>query len=171
MSERKPTELTHLDEKGAARMVDVGRKSNTVREAVAQVVVRMKPETARLVAERSGAKGDALQVARIAGIMGAKRTSDLIPLCHPLSLDGVDVELIPDAPEGLVTIEARVRTTGKTGVEMEALTACSVAALALYDMCKGVEKGIVITDLLLLEKRGGRSGTYRREQTAPTGRH
>jgi cyclic pyranopterin phosphate synthase len=156
----KPKPLTHLDDKGAARMVDVAEKATTVREAVAECVVRMAPETLRAVREGT-AKGDALQVARVAGIMAAKRTPELIPLCHPLPLTsvGVDFEFVG----GGVRVLARVRVTGQTGVEMEALTAAAVAGLTLIDMTKGVERGVYLEHVRLLEKSGGRSGTWKRE--------
>jgi cyclic pyranopterin phosphate synthase len=152
------SDLTHLDEQGHARMVDVGAKAETQREAVARGRVQMQPETLRLIVSGGLPKGDVLAVARIAGIMAAKRTSELIPLCHTLLLTHAAVTLEP-APEGDgVLIEATVRTSGKTGVEMEALTAVSVAALTLYDMCKAVDRGMRISDIRLAEKRGGRSG-------------
>jgi cyclic pyranopterin phosphate synthase len=152
-------ELTHLDATGAARMVDVSGKAESTREAVAAARVVMARETLSLLADGQLPKGDALAVARVAGIMAAKRTPDLIPLCHPLPITGVEVtlELREDAAE----IRARVRTTAKTGVEMEALTAASVAALALYDMVKGVQRDVRIEGVRLLEKHGGRSGSYR----------
>ncbi len=149
-------QLTHLDEHGAARMVDVGAKPATERRAVAAATVRMAPATAAAVAAGDAPKGDVLGTARVAGIMAAKRTSDLIPLCHPLALSSVRVDLAVDPPAGAVTIEAEVRTTGPTGVEMEALTACSVAALTIYDMVKGIERGVVVERIELLEKSGGR---------------
>ncbi len=153
-------DLTHLDSRGRAQMVDVSEKSETVRRAVAQGRVLLAPATVSLLRDNAVPKGDALAVARIAGIMAAKRTSELIPLCHPLPITKVVVHLqITD--EG-VNIEAEVRVTGKTGVEMEALTAVSVAALTLYDMVKAVDKGAVITDIRLEEKSGGRSGDFRR---------
>ena len=152
------SDLTHLDEQGHARMVDVGAKAETQREAVARGRVLMQPETLRLIVSGGLPKGDVLAVARIAGIMAAKRTSELIPLCHTLLLTHAAVTLEP-APEGdSVLIEATVRTSGKTGVEMEALTAVSVAALTLYDMCKAVDRGMRIGDIRLAEKSGGRSG-------------
>jgi len=152
--------LTHLDDKGAARMVDVADKLATVREAVAECVVRMAPET--IDAVRAGtAKGDALQVARVAGIMAAKRTPELIPLCHPLPLSSVAVDF--DFVEGGVRVMTRVRVTGQTGVEMEALTAAAVAGLTLIDMTKGVERGVYLEGVRLLEKSGGRSGTWKRK--------
>lgn len=154
--------LTHIDADGAARMVDVGGKAVTRRRALARGAVRMSAEALKLVAEGSK-KGDVLQVARIAGISGAKRTSDLIPLCHPLPLDAVKVTLAIDEAASAVVIEAEATTSGRTGVEMEALTAVSVAALTVYDMVKAVDKGLVIEQVLLLEKEGGRSGHWIRE--------
>lgn len=151
--------LTHLNEAGEARMVDVGAKGETGREARAAATVRMRPETLAALLEGRVPKGDAGAVARLAGIMAAKRTSELIPLCHPLALTGVEVEVHPAGPDS-VEITATVRTRGRTGVEMEALTAVSVAALALYDMLKALEKGIVIGPVRLLEKSGGRSGHW-----------
>lgn len=149
--------LTHLDEKGAARMVDVADKPATSREAIAECTVRMSAETIEAV--RAGtAKGDALQVARVAGIMAAKRTPELIPLCHPLPITSVAVDF--ELVEVGVRIETRVRVTGKTGVEMEALTAVAVAGLTLYDMLKSVERGARLTDIRLVEKSGGKTGRY-----------
>ena len=159
----EPERLTHLDEAGRARMVDVGAKAATERRAVAQAVVRVSAETARAVAAGDAPKGDALAVARIAGIQAAKRTSELIPLCHPLALSFVGVEGVVDAEAGEITLVAEARTTGPTGVEMEALTAASVAALTVYDMVKGIERGAEIGSVVLLEKSGGRSGTWRRD--------
>lgn len=152
--------LTHLDERGAARMVDVGDKAVTHREATAECVVRMEAATLAAIRDATLAKGDALQVARIAGIMGAKRTSELIPLCHPLPLSRVEVdfEFVP----GGIRVEATARVTGQTGVEMEALTAASVAGLTLIDMAKALERGITIEHVRLLRKSGGRSGEWRR---------
>jgi cyclic pyranopterin phosphate synthase len=152
--------LTHLDEKGAARMVDVAEKAVTRREALAECVVRMTPATVRAV-KAGTAKGDALQVARVAGIMAAKRTPDLIPLCHPLPLTGVTVDF--QFVRGGVRIVARARVLGQTGVEMEALTAAAVAGLTLIDMTKGVERGVYLESVRLLEKSGGRSGTWKRK--------
>jgi cyclic pyranopterin monophosphate synthase len=152
--------LTHFDESGAAHMVDVSDKPATARVAVARGAVRMAPETLALVAEGRAKKGDVLAVARLAGIMGAKRTADLIPLCHPLALSKVAVDLLPDAEGGRVLIEATVRTTGPTGVEMEALTAVSVAALTVYDMLKAVDRGMEIEAIRLALKDGGKSGRY-----------
>jgi cyclic pyranopterin monophosphate synthase len=149
-------ELTHLDESGEARMVDVGAKQPTQRRAVARARLRMAPETATAVAAGDAPKGDVLGTARIAGIQAAKRTAELIPLCHtiPLSFAGVDAEVDPEA--GTVTLTAEARTTAATGVEMEALTAASVAALTVYDMVKGIERGVEIGEVLLLEKTGGK---------------
>ena len=155
----EPT-FSHLDDKGNAHMVDVGDKAVTRRRAVARCVVTMSPSTAAAIVSGSLPKGDVLGVARIAGIQAAKRTSDLIPLCHPLMLTSVSVSL--DVRDASVDIEAVVETTGQTGVEMEALTACSVAALTLYDMCKSADKNMVIGELALWEKSGGRSGDYKK---------
>ena len=151
--------LTHLDEKGAARMVDVADKVATVREATAECVVRMAPETVRAVREGT-AKGDALQVARVAGIMAAKKTADLIPLCHPLPLTSVSVDF--EFIDAGVRVTTKARVVGQTGVEMEALTAAAVAGLTLIDMTKGVERGVYLETVRLLEKSGGRSGTWKR---------
>ena len=155
-------ELTHFDPAGAAQMVDVSGKPSTLRRAVARGWVAMAPETLALVTAGTAAKGDVLGVARLAGIMAAKRTADLIPLCHPLALSKVAVDLAPDPATGRVTIEATVATTGPTGVEMEALTAVSVACLTLYDMLKAADKGMVIEGVRLLEKTGGKSGDWKR---------
>jgi cyclic pyranopterin phosphate synthase len=149
--------LTHADEEGSARMVDVGGKPVTDRRAVARGVVRMTPKTAALVAEGAAPKGDVLGVARIAGIQAAKRTAELIPLCHQLPLSFVDVDIQVDPSTGIVTLMAEARTTAQTGVEMEALTACSVAALTVYDMVKGVERGVEVAGIALVEKSGGKS--------------
>jgi cyclic pyranopterin monophosphate synthase len=156
------SELTHTDETGQARMVDVGDKPSTDRRAVARAVVRVTRETAALVAAGDAPKGDVLSVARIAGIQGGKRTSELIPLCHPLALSFLGVEASIDVDAGEITILAEARTTGPTGVEMEALTAASVAALTVYDMVKGVERGAEITSVALESKSGGRSGKWNR---------
>ena len=153
--------LTHIDAEGKARMVDVTEKEVTERRATARARVQMRPETARLIQEGGVAKGDVLGVARLAGIMAAKRTSDLIPLCHPLALTAIDVTLACDETEGAVDIEASCRLTGRTGVEMEALTAASVAALTVYDMCKAADRGMRITDVRLTHKEGGKSGEFR----------
>jgi cyclic pyranopterin phosphate synthase len=154
--------LSHLDARGEARMVEVGEKPETRREAVAECVVHMAPETLEAVRSASLEKGDALAVARVAGIMAAKRTSDLIPLCHPLPITGVDVDF-EFLAEGL-RIEARARVTGRTGVEMEALTAAAVAGLTMIDMVKAVEPGVAIEAVRLLEKSGGKSGVWRRAE-------
>jgi cyclic pyranopterin monophosphate synthase len=156
------SELTHLDETGRARMVDVGDKPSTDRRAVARALVRVTPETAALVAAGDAPKGDVLSVARIAGIQGGKRTSELIPLCHPLALSFLGVEASIDIDTGEITILAEARTSGRTGVEMEALTAASVAALTVYDMVKGVERGAEIASVTLVSKSGGRSGEWNR---------
>ncbi|HET8980036.1 MAG TPA: cyclic pyranopterin monophosphate synthase MoaC [Solirubrobacteraceae bacterium] len=156
------SELTHLDATGQARMVDVGDKPPTERRAVARAVVRVSPETAARVKAGDAPKGDVLGVARIAGIQGAKRTSELIPLCHPLALSYVGVDGSVNVETGEIELIAEARTTGPTGVEMEALTAASVAALTIYDMVKGVERGAEIASVALLEKSGGRSGHWRR---------
>jgi cyclic pyranopterin phosphate synthase len=156
------SELTHLDETGRARMVDVGGKPSTERRAVARAVVRVSPRTAALVAAGDAPKGDVLSVARIAGIQGGKRTAELIPLCHPLALSFLGVEASIDVDAGEITILAEARTTGPTGVEMEALTAASVAALTVYDMVKGVERGAEIASVALESKSGGRSGEWNR---------
>ncbi len=150
--------LTHLDEQGNAKMVDVGDKDITSREAVARGHVSVQPETLRLIKEGLMKKGDVLTIAQLAGIMGAKKTSELIPLCHPLPLDRVDVELELDEAESRIEITATAKTTARTGVEMEALTAVSVAALTLYDMCKSVDRGMRIEAVRLVKKSGGRSG-------------
>jgi cyclic pyranopterin phosphate synthase len=157
------SKLTHLDEHGAARMVDVGAKEVTARRAVARAEVRMTPATAALVAAGDAPKGDVLGTARIAGIQAAKRTGELIPLCHPLPLDHVDVDVSVDVQSGAVTIVAEASVTARTGVEMEAMTAASVAALTVYDMVKGVERGVEIACVVLTEKSGGRSGEWRRD--------
>ncbi|MBI5309535.1 MAG: cyclic pyranopterin monophosphate synthase MoaC [Actinobacteria bacterium] len=148
--------LTHVDADGNARMVDVGAKAESDRRARARATVKMLPATSELVARGDNPKGDVIATARLAGVMAAKRTAELIPLAHPLSLNFVDVEIAIDAGAGRVTIEAEARTSGKTGVEMEALTAASVAALTVYDMVKGVERGVSIEEVVLLEKSGGR---------------
>jgi cyclic pyranopterin monophosphate synthase len=155
--------LSHLDEQGHARMVDVSEKDVTRREATARGRVRMTAETLAMIVEGRVPKGDVFATARIAGIMAAKRTHELIPLCHPLPISGVEVTLTPDPATPAVEIEATVRVSGRTGVEMEALTAVSVAALTVYDMCKAVERGMRIEDIRLAAKSGGRSGDYRAE--------
>ena len=155
--------LTHLDAKGEARMVDVTHKEESVREAVARGRVRMPPETVRLIDSGGMPKGDVLAVARVAGIMAAKRAAETIPLCHPIPLSGIEVKLWTDA-SGSVEIEARVRTKAATGVEMEALAAVAGAALTVYDMCKSADREMVISDIRLVEKRGGSRGDYVREE-------
>ena len=162
MAQRQKQALTHLDVEGRVRMVDVGHKVSTAREAVARGTVRMSATARRLVQSGTTKKGDALQAARLAGIMGAKRTSELIPLCHPLPLTHVGVDITP--VRGGFAIEGRAKTTGPTGVEMEALTAVAVAALTLYDMVKAVDKAMVIGEICLIEKRGGKSGSYVRKK-------
>ena len=157
------SKLTHLDEAGRARMVDVGDKDDTERVAVARGSVQMQPETLALIMEGNMKKGDVLTVAQLAGIMAAKRTSDLIPMCHPLMLSHVAVTCTPNPAENRVDIEASVRLKGKTGVEMEALTAVSVAALTIYDMAKAVDRGMIISDVRVVEKSGGKSGDWRLE--------
>ncbi|HUA05948.1 MAG TPA: cyclic pyranopterin monophosphate synthase MoaC [Solirubrobacteraceae bacterium] len=157
------SDLTHLDSAGRARMVDVGEKPATERRAVARAVVRVSPETAQKVRDGDAPKGDVLGVARIAGIQAAKRTAELIPLCHPLPLTFVGVEGSVDADTGSIVLTAEARTTGQTGVEMEAMTAASVAALTVYDMVKGIERGASLGEIVLLEKSGGRSGHWTRD--------
>ena len=159
--------FTHFDEQGAARMVDISAKAETVREAVAGARVTMEPATLRLILGRTVAKGDVFGVARIAGIMAAKRTADLIPLCHPLGLASVEISFQPDRKASCVDITAIARTTGKTGVEMEALTAAAVAGLTIYDMCKSADRSMTIGAVRLLKKTGGKSGTYAREDVGP----
>ena len=156
------SDLTHLDEHGTARMVDVGDKPATDRRAVARAVVRMSPDTAAKVLAGDAPKGDVLGTARIAGILAAKRTGELIPLCHPLGLDHVDLDAVVDAAAGTVTLTAEARVTARTGVEMEAMTAASIAALTVYDMVKALERGVEIASIALVEKSGGRTGTWRR---------
>ena len=157
------TELSHLDEQGRARMVDVSAKADTVRVATARGRVRMQPSTLALVLRGDVPKGDVIAVARIAGIMAAKRTGELIPMCHPLPITGVTVEIAADETAAALEIEATARIVGKTGVEMEALTAVSVAALTIYDMCKAVDRGMTIEAVRLVHKAGGKSGEYLRE--------
>ncbi len=155
--------LTHFDAAGRAAMVDVSGKDVTVRSATARARVTMLPATLALIAAGTAKKGDVLGVARLAGIMAAKRTAELIPLCHPLPIDAVSVDLTPDSAGPAVEIAATVRTTGRTGVEMEALTAASVAALTVYDMCKSVDRGMRIEALRVVAKDGGKSGGFRQE--------
>ncbi len=154
--------LTHFDEKGQAHMVDVGQKEITVRVAVARGEIRMQPDTLDLILEGRAKKGDVLGVARIAAIMGAKKTPDLIPLAHPLPLTSVKVEFFRDEERSLIEIEATVKVSARTGVEMEALTAVACAGLAIYDMCKAVDRSMVISEIRLMEKSGGRSGHFKR---------
>lgn len=155
----KALDLSHVDETGRARMVDISDKPDTRREAIARGRVLMKPDTLRLIQQGGAPKGDVLTVAQVAGIMAAKRTSSLIPMCHPLVLTNVAVSFAFDEAAGAVEITAKASTTGKTGAEMEALTAASVSALTIYDMCKAVDKGMRITDIHLASKKGGKSGT------------
>lgn len=155
--------LTHLNQHGEARMVDVGDKEITHRVAVASGKISMRAETLELIKEGGHKKGDVLATARIAGIMAAKHTADLVPLCHPIPVTKVEVVLTLDPQTNCVHCQARVETRGQTGVEMEALTAVQIALLTIYDMCKGVDRGMTITDIMLMEKSGGRSGTWVRE--------
>jgi cyclic pyranopterin monophosphate synthase len=152
--------LTHFDDRGNAHMVEVGGKGETERVATARASVTMQPATLKLIRDKKAAKGDVLGVAQLAGIMAAKKTPDLIPLCHPLSLSSVEVKLSLDSKRNAVDIEATCRLKGRTGVEMEALTAASVAALTVYDMCKSVDRGMMISEVKLLHKSGGKSGTF-----------
>jgi cyclic pyranopterin phosphate synthase len=154
--------LSHLDKQGKARMVDVSEKTPTERVAVAKSSVSMKPATIRLIKDGAVPKGDVMAAARIAGIMAAKKTAELIPLCHPLFITSVTVDMTIHEKKGRMDVVAKVKTVGQTGVEMEALTAVSVAALTVYDMCKAVDKEMVISDIMLMEKRGGRSGEFKR---------
>lgn len=158
------SELTHLDDQGAARMVDVGAKPETDRAAIARATVRVSPQTAALVARGDASKGDVVAVARIAAITAAKKTGDLIPLCHPLGLTSVDVDIAIDEAAGAIVVTCEARCHARTGVEMEAMTGASVGALTVYDMVKGVERGASIEQVVLLEKRGGRSGQWRRDE-------
>ncbi len=157
------SKLTHFDEQGAARMVDVTDKSETDREAIAAGRVVMQPATLRLILDRKVSKGDVLGVARVAGIMAAKKTAELIPMCHPLSLTSLEISFEPDEKASCVNIRASVRTAGRTGVELEALTAVAVAGLTIYDMCKAADRGMTIGDIRLLKKAGGKSGTFERQ--------
>jgi cyclic pyranopterin phosphate synthase len=163
-SKRKSDELTHLDEKGRARMVDVSSKRVTVRTAVAQASVVMDKATLDLILASGIEKGDVLGTARIAGIMAAKKTSELIPLCHPIAITSLEMDFEVDKKRSSITAVATARTRDRTGIEMEALTAAAVAALTIYDMCKAVDRGMTITAVQLLKKSGGRSGTYLREK-------
>lgn len=157
-------ELTHFDERGNARMVDISEKATTVRKAIANGFVYMKNDTMRLIKDGKISKGDVLGVARLAGIIAAKKVPELIPLCHILNLSSVMIDFYLDEEKNRVEIKATVTSTGQTGVEMEALTATSIAALTIYDMCKAADKEMVISDIKLLEKSGGRSGTFKREK-------
>jgi cyclic pyranopterin phosphate synthase len=154
--------LTHFDEEGAARMVDVSGKEETPREAVAAGRIAMLPETLRLILDRKMEKGDVFGVARVAGIMAAKKTADIIPMCHALDLTSVEIAFEPDEKASCVNILATVRCTGKTGVEMEALVAAATAGLTIYDMCKAVDRAMTVTDIRLIRKTGGKSGTFER---------
>jgi len=160
-----PEELTHFDKDGKAIMVDVGGKPLTIREAVAKGEIQMKPETLQRILTQRIKKGDVFAVARLAGIMAAKQTSSLIPLCHPLPLSAVEVDFDSDSHRGRVTISATTKVTGQTGVEMEALTAVSVAALTIYDMCKAIDREMVIETICLMRKSGGKSGTFIRKNS------
>lgn len=159
-------ELTHFNASGEAYMVDVGAKNSTTREGIAEGRIYMEPETLKKIMEGSHKKGDVLGIARIAGIMGAKKTPDLIPLCHPIMITSVDLILTPEPDRNAVYCKATVRCNGQTGVEMETLTAVQVALLTIYDMCKAVDRGMVISEIGLLEKSGGKSGHWRRSATA-----
>jgi len=154
--------LSHLDKEGKATMVDVSEKSPTKREAVARGSVHMKPETLQLIMDNAIEKGDVISVARVAGIMGAKKTSELIPLCHPLNVTSIAVEITVDEARSLVDVEATAKTIGQTGVEMEALIVVFVEELTAYDMCKAVDKEMVISGIMLMKKRGGKSGEFKR---------
>ena len=156
------SKLTHFDARGRARMVDVSEKPETVREAVASGSVSMKKTTLRMIRDGKMSKGDVLGVARVAGIMAAKKTSEIIPMCHPLNITSVEVSFEYDEKGGRIQIESKVKIKGMTGVEMEALTAVAAAALTIYDMCKSVDRRMIISDILLLEKRGGKSGVFKR---------
>jgi cyclic pyranopterin phosphate synthase len=166
-SERR--RLTHVDRSGRPRMVDVSDKPSTARRAVAEATVAVSPETMSMVIDGGGPKGDVLGVAELAGVMGGKRTSELIPLCHPLALTDLVVAVTPDRAAGVLRIRAEAATIGPTGVEMEALTAASVAALTIYDMVKGVERGVEIRAIRLISKAGGKSGEWRRPADEPNG--
>lgn len=161
MRQSRMSRLTHVDDTGKARMVDVSGKNVTLREAVASGAIFMKPETFRMVVNAEIAKGDVLGVAKIAGIMAAKKTSELIPLCHPLDITHVDIQFHLREKQNSITIEAAVKTLHRTGAEMEAMVAVTAAALTIYDMCKAVDRAMVISDIKLLKKSGGKSGTYR----------
>jgi cyclic pyranopterin phosphate synthase len=156
-------QLTHVDDKGRARMVDISAKKPTERIAVAMARVQMKPDTLKMIEEARIKKGDVLAIAQVAGIMAAKRTSELIPLCHPIAITAVEVEFEANEEDSSITVRSTVKTRDRTGVEMEALVGVSAAALTIYDMCKAVDRGITITDIQLMKKSGGRSGTFIKE--------
>jgi cyclic pyranopterin phosphate synthase len=158
----KEKELTHFNREGRAHMVDVGNKEDTQRVAIAEGAVLMQPETLSMIKDNKIAKGDVLGVAQVAGIMAAKKTSEIIPMCHPLMLTGVDVNFLINENENKIIIQSKVKTVGKTGVEMEALTAVAAAGLTIYDMCKAVDRGMAIESIYLLEKSGGKSGHFLR---------
>ena len=166
MSNKKTMKLTHFDQKGKSQMVDVSKKDVTTRIARASGKVLMKPETFKMIQNKNISKGDVLEVARLAGIMGAKRTSELIPLCHPLKITSVNIDFKLDNKKNMVEILSTVKANDKTGVEMEALTAVSVAALTIHDMCKSVDREIEIKDIFLMEKSGGKSGHFRRSRNS-----
>ncbi|TAL23139.1 MAG: cyclic pyranopterin monophosphate synthase MoaC [Nitrospirae bacterium] len=157
-------QLTHIDKKGRPKMVDVSAKQTTKREAVAGAHIYMKKKTFEMVKKGKVSKGDVLSVAKVAGIMAAKKTSEIIPLCHPLNITFVDIDFTLDAEKNRIGIKSRVKITGQTGVEMEALTAVAAAALTIYDMCKAVDKTIIISDIMLMEKSGGKSGRFKRKR-------
>ena len=157
-------EFTHLDENSRPKMVDVTAKEPTLREAVASGMVLMRSDTVRVVESGGVSKGNVYTTAKIAGIMAAKKTSDIIPMCHPLEITGIDIDFSSDIEKGEITINARVRTFSRTGVEMEAMTAVSVAALTIYDMCKSADRAIVLSDIKLLKKSGGKSGAFVRKE-------
>ena len=156
--------LTHIDDEGRSRMVDITDKKPTLRSAVAQGVVSMEPSTFEMIYNNTIKKGNVLDTARIAGIMAAKKTSELIPMCHPINISHIEINFAPDRDDSSIRVKTLVRLFGQTGVEMEALTAVSVAALTIYDMCKSQDKKIIISDICLLEKSGGKSGTFVREE-------
>ena len=158
------SEFTHIDTQGHVRMVDVTKKPATTREAIARGVVSMRPETFEKIHNMDVKKGNVLETARIAGVMAAKKTADLIPMCHPLNITHASVDFFPDRATSAITIQATARVTGQTGVEMEALTAVSIAALTIYDMCKSYDREMSVSDIVLVEKSGGKSGTFVREK-------
>lgn len=156
-------ELTHINEQGRAKMVDVSQKKETLREAVAYGCVYMKSETLQRIKEGAIKKGDVLSVAQVAGIMGSKETSDIIPMCHPIMISGCDINFNLNFDESRIEIRATVKTTGQTGVEMEALTAVTVAGLTIYDMCKAIDREMIVSDIMLMKKSGGKSGIFERK--------